>query len=103
MNNPHKYAPNFKQRAREVKDAHNHTCQKCGIVRGTELISWAGNLWKVYMVAAHKNHDPSNPDAELDCVCPSCHWKYYRSKNHKAVWIIARRKYQAWLAQTAGW
>lgn len=94
MNNRHKYAKNFPQRSRECKEAAGNTCQKCGIVKGTELLSWAGNLWKVYMVAAHPDHDPHNPNARLVCVCPRCHWKHYRCKGHKATWVIERMKHQ---------
>jgi hypothetical protein len=94
-----RYAANFKARAKACKEAAGYTCQKCGIVRGTELLSWAGNVWKVYMVAAHVNHDPENPDAVLICVCPRCHWRYYRRYDHKAVWIIERMKHRRLLLQ----
>lgn len=94
MNNKHKYAANFKKRSLECKEAAGHICQKCGVVRGTELISWAGNLWRCYMVAAHVNHDPHNPEAVLICVCPRCHWRYFRCKGHKATWIIERNKHR---------
>jgi len=92
MNNPQNYAKNFKARALACKEAAGHTCKECGIVRGTELVSWAGRVWKCYMVAAHVNHDPANPNARLVCVCPRCHWKHYRRHGQPAVWIIERMK-----------
>lgn len=92
MNNPHKYAPNFKARALACKEAAGHSCKECGIVRGTELVSWSGRRWKVYMVAAHVDHDPHNPNARLACVCPRCHWRFYRRDGQPAVWVIERIK-----------
>jgi len=44
MNNPQNYAKNFKARALACKEAAGHTCKECGIVRGTELVSWAGRV-----------------------------------------------------------
>ena len=94
MNNRYKYAKNFKQRSQECKEAAGWKCTKCQIERGTELLAWSGRVWKVYMVAAHANHDPYNPMAVLVCVCPRCHWRYYRAKDHKPAWIIERAKHQ---------
>jgi hypothetical protein len=32
----------------------------------------------VYLHAAHVNHDPENPQAELKALCPACHMKHDR-------------------------
>ena len=37
----------------------------------------------VYLHAAHVNHDPHNPQAELRALCPSCHLKYDRRTERK--------------------
>src|SRR5882724_9126690 len=79
MNNRRNYPKDWKKKALECKNAAGWKCEKCKIEQGTLCISWAGNERNVYMVAAHPNHDPQNPNAELVCVCPRCHWRHYRN------------------------
>lgn len=94
MNNRHKYPKNWKELARKCKEAAGYRCEECKVPHGTIRVSWSGRPWPVYMVAAHKLHDPFNPSPDLACVCPRCHWRYYRRHGQPAVWVIERLKIQ---------
>jgi hypothetical protein len=95
MNNRHLYPKNWKQLATACKDAAGWCCTICKVLHGSTRVSWAGREYKVYMVAAHRDHDRSNPNPVLICCCPSCHWRYYRYRpGHPPVWIIERLKLQ---------
>lgn len=79
MRNRKKYPRQWQAIARACKIAANWRCQKCGIAHGTPRLSiWTLKEWPVYLQAAHRNHDQENETPDLVCVCPSCHWRYYR-------------------------
>lgn len=79
MRNRKSYPANWPELARICKERAAWRCQKCGIAHKTKRLSlWTGREWPVYLQAAHVNHDPENEAPELACVCPACHWRYYR-------------------------
>jgi len=99
MNNRRKYPKDWQKLARACKESAGYQCKECQIVAGTELVSWSGRLWRVYMVAAHRNHDPFNPSPDLVCVCPRCHWRFYRRDGQPPVWLIERLKHRKLLGK----
>ena len=74
----HLYPPDWKVRARTFKEARKWTCEHCGIGQGETRISRRTGLeYSVYLHAAHKRlHETLDPQAELLCLCPSCHGSY---------------------------
>ncbi len=99
MKNRHLYPRNWKKQAWTCKELAGWQCQECLVRHGTIRVSWSGRLWPVYLVAAHKNHDPFNPSAELVCVCPSCPGRFYRRHGQPAAWVIERMKHRKMLGK----
>jgi hypothetical protein len=90
-----RYAPNWLEQSLQCRiNAHN-TCEVCGIVRGTELVSKrTGNIYKAFLSACHLNQfDELNMQAELVCMCLSCH-AAYDSAYHNAQKAIKHRAIQ---------
>ena len=95
MNNRHLYAKNFEKRARACKEQAGQRCQECGMERGTVLVSrWSGRVWSLYLVAAHPDHDPGNPNARLICCCPRCHFLYYASPRQLPEYLWEKRRHR---------
>jgi hypothetical protein len=94
MRNRERYGKNWRKRARACKERAGWLCQKCGVKHGTERVSWSGNLWPVYLQAAHVEHDPENLEAALVAVCPWCHWHFYRKPGTRPAWMIERMKHR---------
>lgn len=94
MNNRQNYPRNWRYLARECKERAGWRCEECKVRQGTMRRAWSGRMYPVFLVAAHKNHDPHNPSPALACVCPRCHWKYYRRHGQPAVWVIERLKHR---------
>ena len=99
MNNRKKYPRNWRKLARACKERAGWQCKECFVQHGTLRLSWAGRPYPVYLVAAHKNHDPFNPSPDLVCVCPSCHFRFYRRPGQPAVWVIERMKHRKLLGK----
>jgi|SRR5579859_176072 len=103
MRNRKKYPRGWRKLARACKERANWKCQICSIKHGTKRRSpWTGKEWPVYLQAAHVYHDPHNEAPELACVCPRCHWRFYRAPGRRYVAWINREKHrrlikQAWL------
>lgn len=97
VNMKERYARNHKERARQCKEQAGWKCTKCGAEQfSTRYSKWTGNPYLVYLQAAHVNHDQSNPNAVLVCVCASCHWKHYRRENSRLDQVeIERMKHQS--------
>jgi hypothetical protein len=93
MNKRHLYPKNWKKLALACKERANWHCEKCNVKHKSMRLSYSGNLYPVYLAAAHKNHDRSNPNPVLICLCPTCHWKH-RQKGHRPTFIIERLKLQ---------
>jgi hypothetical protein len=81
---PPGYAANYPERAEQCKRDAGYTCQQCGAKHRTVAVSKNGESYMKYASAAHVNHDPWNPDAELICLCNSCHFSY-DAGHHAAV------------------
>jgi hypothetical protein len=94
MKNRKKYPKNWKALSTACKNRAGWKCERCNIAHRTLRLSYSGNLYPVYMQAAHVNHDPHNPNPTLICVCPSCHWRYYRNVGHMPVWMFEQRKHR---------
>src|SRR5438067_13595128 len=72
-----RYPKEWKKLADTCREQAQFQCLHCRIAQGTQLTSRRTNrLYKVYLHAAHRNHDPENPKPELLCLCPRCHGKY---------------------------
>lgn len=101
MRNRRKYPRNWRELARECKERANWRCEKCGIAHGTPRLSlWTGNLWPVYLQAAHVNHDQESEAPELVAVCPRCHWHYYRKQRGQLpAWWIEKLKHRKLIEQ----
>jgi hypothetical protein len=99
MRNRRLYPKHWRKLARAAKERAGWHCEKCGIKHGTERLSYAGNLWPVYLQAAHPKHDQGNEAPELVAVCPRCHWRYYRKPGQRAAWMIERLKHQKLIAR----
>ena len=73
------YPSDWKLRAAACLARAGYRCEDCGTPHGVLRV---GNRSKspyiVYLHAAHFNHDPENPQAELRALCPSCHMKHDR-------------------------
>jgi hypothetical protein len=86
------YPDNWEEMALAAKVAANWTCQRCGARRGDRQINRHGQLRKVVLTTAHLNHDPWNPDAELEVMCWPCHARYDAAhrRHQQAMMLIAR-------------
>jgi hypothetical protein len=73
---PSGYAYNYPERAEQCKREANYICQQCGAKHRTVALSKTGEPYMKYASAAHVNHDPWNPTAELICLCTSCHFSH---------------------------
>ena len=79
-----KYAKNFRQRTEEQKQQVGFCCEGCGAKERTLALSKDGHPYMVFLAGSHRNHDPENPNAELQVLCQSCHLKY-DAKHHGEV------------------
>ena len=75
----HLYPTDWRSRAKDCLERAGYRCEDCGIRHGTLRVGkHRYNLYFVQLHAAHMNHDPGNPQAELRALCPACHLKYDR-------------------------
>jgi hypothetical protein len=94
----HRYPKQWYILATACKDRAGWRCERCGIKQGTMRYSLrTERAHPVWLHAAHVHHDHGNPEPELMCVCPSCHWWYYR-KDIRPEWAIERLKHQRLIA-----
>ncbi len=79
------YPKNWEQLARQCKEQAGKRCVFCHITQGKKRKSKrTGKRYRVYLHAAHRDHDVGNPNPVLLCLCPTCHGKYdYRSRMHQ--------------------
>lgn len=70
------YHPSFFKRGPLAIKRANSTCRHCGKRRGEEYTAKTGRIDKAVIQAAHVNHDPENPHAELIALCKQCHMRY---------------------------
>jgi hypothetical protein len=73
------YPSDWKLRAAACLARAGYRCEGCGIPHGVLRVGKRSKSpYIVYLHAAHVNHDPENPEAELKALCPACHMKYDR-------------------------
>ncbi len=100
MRNRKRYPREWPQLSRKCKERANWICQKCGVEHGAMRISrWTLREYTVYMQAAHVRHNPQCKRPELACVCPTCHWHYFRKHTQLPGWYIEKLKHQKLIAQ----
>lgn len=83
------YPDNWEDIALEAKIAADWTCQHCGVRRGDRQINRHGLLRRVVLTAAHLNHDPWNPDAQLEVLCWPCHARYDAAQRRHQQYMMA--------------
>jgi hypothetical protein len=71
----HLYPPDWKERVQEADLRAGGRCERCGAVLGTVRLSRKHNLYFLLLHTSHVNHDPENPQAQVEKLCPSCHGK----------------------------
>jgi len=71
----HLYPPEWNERVQEADLRAGGRCERCGAVLGTLRVSRKHNLYFLPLHTCHVNHDPENPQAEVEKLCPSCHGK----------------------------
>jgi ribosomal protein L37AE/L43A len=87
------YHPNFDDRKKEHKEQVGWQCEECGAKHGEEKISkTSGEIYTVYVQAAHLDHDPENGEARLKILCQSCHLKYDGPMHNKKMIRTKRMK-----------
>jgi hypothetical protein len=85
------YPLDWKIRAAACLARASYRCEHCGIAHGVLRVGKRSKSpYVVYLHAAHINHDPENPQAELRALCPACHMKHDRRTARKGP--TARRQ-----------
>ena len=69
------YPDDWKERVQQADLRAGGRCERCKAVLGTMRISRKHNLYLMPLHTCHVNHDPENPQAEVEKLCPSCHGK----------------------------
>jgi hypothetical protein len=73
------YPSDWKLQAAACLARAGYRCEGCGIPHGVLRVGKRSKSpYIVYLHAAHVNHDPENPEAELKALCPACHMKHDR-------------------------
>lgn len=94
------YPKNWETLARACKERAGWKCQHCHIRHGAKRTSRrTGERYRVYLHAAHRDHDIGNLNPPLLCLCPTCHGKYdYRHRMREQRIALEQMKHQALLA-----
>ncbi len=94
------YPRNWEELARQCKEQAGKMCERCHITQGKKRTSKrTGKRYVVYLHAAHRDHDISNPTPVLLCLCPTCHGKYdYRHRMRQQLINQERLKHQMLLS-----
>lgn len=88
------YPADWKLRAAAWLARAGYRCEACGIAHGVLRVGKRSKSpYIVYLHAAHINHEPENPQAELRALCPSCHMKHDR-RTERACSSAHRQGYQ---------
>lgn len=106
MNNRHQYPQDWQDRARICKEQAGWKCAQCCVEQYTVIVpsmealkvvvdSEIHHPKMIHLHAAHVNHDTSNPEAELRCLCASCHGRYdHRHRTREARVALERLRHQ---------
>ena len=71
------YPDNWDEMSLQCKERAGWKCEFCHIPQGRKRKSKRTGQWyRVYLHAAHRDHDLGNPTPVLLCLCPTCHGKY---------------------------
>ena len=90
----HLYPADWKLRAAACLSRAGYRCEDCGTPHSLLRIGKKSKRpYIVYLHAAHVNHDPENPQAELRALCPSCHMKHDR-RTERAHVAARKQGYQ---------
>lgn len=78
MRNRKAYPANWLEIALACKEKAGWRCEHCRVKhRAWRISQRTGRRYRVYLQAAHKNHlDRGKSDAELLCLCFTCHARY---------------------------
>jgi hypothetical protein len=88
------YPIDWKTRAAACLARAGYRCEQCGIPHGVLRVGKRSKSpYVVYLHAAHVNHDPENPQAELKALCPACHMKHDRRTERQGA-TSRRQGYQ---------
>jgi hypothetical protein len=88
------YPLDWKARAAACLARAGYCCEHCSIPHGVLRVGKRSKSpYVVYVHAAHINHDPENPQAELQALCPACHMKHDRRTERKET-FPRRQGYQ---------
>jgi len=77
------YPENWHDLAAAIKQKAGMRCEQCGRAQGDMSINRFGSPWRVIVSAAHPDHDPHNPEAQMRCWCLSCHCRYDASHGQR--------------------
>jgi hypothetical protein len=93
------YPVNWEQLAWGCKERAGWRCEHCGIGHGTQVVSEeTGVVTRVWLAAAHLDHDPWNPDPRLAALCPSCHGRYdYSWRERERRVALEQMRHQVWV------
>jgi len=92
-----KYPKNWKQLSKQCRSRAKWRCERCDVEHGAMRETFAGGLYPVYLVAAHLHHDPWNPNPVLICLCPACHFRFYRASGQLPQWFIVKLQHRVLL------
>lgn len=101
MYQPDRYPRNWKALALACKQRANWQCEVCRVTQNTERISHhTGAVYRVFLHAAHtKLHDTSNPQPELQALCPTCHGRLdWQLRKIEAEVTLEKRKHKLLLS-----
>src|SRR5205809_8020884 len=101
MYQPDRYPRNWRELAIACKKRANWQCEVCHVTQGTERISHhTGAVYHVFLHAAHTTlHDTSNPNPQLQALCPTCHGRHdWQLRKLEEAGLLETRKHQFLLA-----
>ncbi len=81
------YPDNWEELAYACKELAGWICEHCGVAHRSLAVSRAGQMYVIYLAAAHLDHDPWNPAPRLAALCPSCHGRYDYSWLERQRWL----------------
>ena len=96
-----RYPKDWEQLARKCKERANWQCEVCHVTQGAERISHhTGAVYTVFLHAAHTTlHDTSNPNPQLQALCPTCHGRHdWQLRKIEEAGLLETRKHQMLLS-----
>ncbi len=94
-----RYPDNWDDLSWQCKEHAGWKCEFCQVTQGRKRKSKrTGHWYRVYLHAAHRDHDLSNPHPVLLCLCPTCHGRYdYQYRVRQQHIAVERLKHQRML------